>query len=311
VAGTLQHQLVELPGVALRGEPRPVITVAGQRPGPVLLVTAGVHGCEYPGIETAIRLGKTLDPAQLSGTVVVIPTVNVPGFWSRAMFVTPPDGVNPNRVFPGDPNGSYSEQLAFAMMEEFITRADAFIDLHGGDLVEDLVPFSICRRSPAEVDQKALAMARVFGLPFILAVDRPIQPAKGTMTFVASAERGVPGIIAEAGAIGQLEEEPVQQLTDGIRRVLRHLGMAELDAPPPPEAMVLNDFVWLYSRHAGMFYPTVSINDLVEEGQVVGRIGSLFGETLEEITTPLAGRVLFLTTSPAMQAGGLLLGVGA
>ncbi|MGI8687917.1 MAG: succinylglutamate desuccinylase/aspartoacylase family protein [Thermomicrobiales bacterium] len=309
--GTTQRHAVSLPGAALVDDQWPVTTISGVRPGPVVFINGGIHGGEYPGIETVIRLMNMLDPQALAGTVVLMPVVNLPGFRKRSMFVSPIDDVNPNRVFPGDPAGSYSEQLVYALMNEFIAHADLYIDLHGGDIVEALVPFSICRRADTDADRRAMENARIFGLPYLLTVDRPIQPTKGSMSFVAAAERGVAGFIAEAGSIGQLEEEPVQLLLNGVLRVLAHNGMVEASVPPAPEPTLLTAFEWIYSEHGGMFYPAVALNDEVREGQPLGRIGTLFGETIEEVTAPRAGRVLFITTSPSMADRGLLMGIVA
>ena len=197
-AGTTQRHKVALRGSALVNHRWPVTTVKAASSGPAILVTAGVHGGEYPAIETAIRLSTSLDPAALSGTVVIMPVVNLPAFCSRSMFVCTVDGLNPNRMFPGDPNGSDSEQLVDALTTELIAiaHADAYIDLHGGDIVEDLVPFSICRRGDDQVDKRALELATVFGLPYLLTVDKPVQPAKGSTSCVGAAEYGVPGFTA-------------------------------------------------------------------------------------------------------------------
>jgi predicted deacylase len=309
-AGRVQRHEVTLPRPALGDRTWPVITIAGARPGPVVFINGGMHGCEYPGIETVVRLANTIDPAELNGSLVLMPVVNLPSFWSRTPFVNPIDGLNPNRMFPGEPDGSYTEQLVNALTEEFIARADAYIDLHGGDLVEALVPFSICRHGEEAVDHISKELATAFGLPYLLTVDRPIQPAKGSMSFVASVERGVPGFIAEAGGAGLLEEEPVRLLYDGVVRVLNHLGMLRREVAPRPPVTVLSGFEWLYSTRAGMFHTRVTVDEPVGRGQVVATVDSLFGDQLEEVTSPADGRVLFVTTSPAVADHGLLMGIG-
>ncbi len=309
--GSTQQHLVTLPGAALADEPRPVTTITGTEPGPVVFVGAGVHGGEYPAIEAVIRLSSLLDPAKLSGTVILMPVLNLPAFWSRSMFVCPVDGVNPNRVFPGAIDGSYSEQMTHALLHEFVVHADAYLDLHGGDIPEALVPFSICRSGTEPVDTKSREMATAFGLPYLLTVSRPIQPAKGSSSYVAAAERGVPAVLAEAGGAGQLQPESVTLLTDGVLRVLAHLGMIPECIPQAPAPFTLDAFEWVYAKHAGMFYPSVAAGDLVQAGAEIGTIGSLFGEKLETITAPVTGRVLFLTINPAVLADGLLMGIGA
>ena len=308
--GTVERHLVTLPGAALSDEPRPVTTITGQQPGPVLLVGSGVHGGEYPPIEAVIRLSTMLNPAELSGTLVLMPVLNLPAFWNRTMFVCPIDNVNPNRVFPGDANGSYSEQMTHALINEFVVHADAYLDLHGGDIPEALVPFSICRGGPAEVDVKSRELATAFGLPYLLTVSRPIQQAKGSSSYVAAAERGIPAVLAEAGDVGQLQQEAVTLLVDGVLRVLAHLGMMQATLPAAPAPAVLTAFEWVYSKHAGMFYPTVAAADVVHAGQKIGTIGSLFGETLETVVSPVDGRILFLTINPAVRENGLLAGIG-
>jgi len=326
--------LVKLPGSALiNDEPRPVVTVTGANPGPTLFVNGGLHGAEYPAIEAVIRLGKTLDPANIRGTVILMPVLNLPAFRNRTPFVCPVDNVNPNRVFPGDPNGSYSEQMVYALVNEFIAHADAYIDLHGGDIPEALVPFVICRGGTAEavdpIDVKSKEMAMAFGLPYVLTVSKPVQVARGHRTgagslssYVAAAECGVPAILAEAGGVGQLQKDAVAMLMEGVVRVMRHLGMMEPDAEANAQRRTLNAqrstseqkvlaaFEWVYTKNAGLWYSRVAAGDLIQKGQEIGAIGSLFGETVETIMAPVTGRVLFLTVNPSVQENGLLMGIG-
>jgi uncharacterized protein len=306
---TTTHELT-LPGDALQDDSWTVISVTGRQPGPAVFVNAGVHGAEYPAIQAVIELARDLEPDTLRGSVVLMPVVNVPGFWERSMFVCPVDGKNPNRVFPGNSEGSYSEQLAHALMTGFIEQSDAHIDLHGGDMVEALVPFSICQRADTDAARRSRAIAGAFGLPYLLEVDRPVQPASGTTTYAAAVARGVPSIIAEAGGIGQLDPESVSLLKSGVLRVLAHLGLLDdgpAEAAPPT---VLSSFEWLYTPVAGFFYPMTTVAGDVTRGDIVGRIGSLAGEDLAEIRSPVSGKVLFLTTSPAVKERGLLMGIG-
>ena len=326
--GETKRHLVKLPGAALaKDEPRPVISLTGAKPGPLLFVNAGVHGGEYPAIEAVIRLSKALDPKKIVGTVILMPVMNLPAFRSRTPFVCPIDHVNPNRVFPGDPSGSYSEQMTHALINEFVVHADEYIDLHGGDIPEALVPFVICRSETGLADGKARdvaarskQMALAFGLPYVLTVSKPVQPSKGLSSYAAAAEKGIPSILAEAGGVGQLQEDQVELLVDGVKRVMQHLGMlpevrrssasARLRRDQQTAATVLTKFEWLYTRHAGMWYPRAAAGDKVKEGEEIGTVGDLFGDTLERIVSPVNGVVLFLTINPSVLENGLLMGIG-
>jgi predicted deacylase len=287
----------------------PFFSIVGAKPGPTFLITAGIHAAEYTGIEAAIRLGRLLDPAEISGTVVIIPLLNRPGFYERSIYVNPEDHDNMNRVFPGDPNGTWSERFAHHLLAEVVSGVQYEIDLHAGDLIEDLVPFVGYRESGRpELDATMLRMMAAYGAAW--AVRRLPSGERVGLLYAAAAERGVAAILAESGRNGLLEEDAVQRHVDGVLNILRTVGIlsgAPKDVPPPT---LLTRFDWLRSPHEGIFHCRVQVNDRVRAGQVLGEMVDLVGEPLGEITAPAAGVVLFLVTSPAIKADGLLMGIG-
>ncbi|MEK7864160.1 MAG: succinylglutamate desuccinylase/aspartoacylase family protein, partial [Chloroflexota bacterium] len=119
----------------------PYIALRGARGGPSVLITAGIHAAEYTGIEAAIRLGRTLDPTEVRGTILILPLLNRPGFYERSIYVNPEDNDNLNRLFPGDPKGTWGQRFAHRLLTEIIVKVEHAIDLHAGDLIEDLTPF--------------------------------------------------------------------------------------------------------------------------------------------------------------------------
>jgi hypothetical protein len=287
----------------------PYTVVRGQEDGPHVALISGVHPAEYPAIEGNIRFTRKLDPSRLRGTVVSLPLIDVPAFLPRSPFICPVDGKNPNRFFPGDPDGTFTDVMDDAVFRAVIAPADALIDLHGGDMVEALVPFSIYSASGnEEVDAKSKALGRAFGLPYLVA-SRPQPGGIGGTTAHAAAAAGVPSIIAEAGSSGLLTEPETQMMVDGIENALRSLGMldGEVKEVAPVE---IGQFTWLRSPAEGMWYPSVEVGALVSEGQNIGRIGNLYGDTLAEIRAPHDGTVLFITSAPAMPQDGLMIAVG-
>src|SRR6476620_10389798 len=121
----------------------PYTAITGAQDGPQATIIAGIHGCEYVSIYAAMRLARELDPATVRGRILIVPVVNLPAYWERTPFVCPIDGKNPNRFFPGNPNGVFNDVLADFFFTTCIVPSGAFIDRHGGDIVEALEPFAI------------------------------------------------------------------------------------------------------------------------------------------------------------------------
>ena len=256
-----------------------------------------------------MRFMSSLDPSRLRGTIVAVPVVNLPSFQARTPFVSPADGKNLNRSVPGSYDGTVSDALARAVFDEVIATSDALIDLHGGDLVEALEPFALYDES--EVEERARALAIAFGLPHVVRSPRSGGAVSGT-TSSAAAGAGIPAVIAEAGGRGLLEESAVQLHLAGLENALRQLGMLEGEqAPPTADMRSVDRFVWLRCEHEGWWEPSLRAGDEVAASQVVGVVRNLYGDVLEEIVAPEDGVLLFVTTSPAVAADGLLLGLGA
>ncbi len=301
--GTKVRDFLSVPGTSVQ---MPMTVVNGTSPGPRVLFTGGVHGGEYPPIDAAIRLARELDPTQLCGQVVIVHIVNPLAFQARQQYLVPQDGKNLNRQFPGNALGTYSERMAYTIMAEIVSKVDVWIDLHGGDIHEALVPFTIYSNSAEEdVVRRSRELAEVFGIEYVVASDS----VKGG-TYGASAAAGVPSILAEAGQLGQLDETNTQILLEGCRNVLRHLGALPKDPNPAAPIKLLQKFSWLRAEQTGCWYPSVKIGDIVEAEQLIGVIKDYFGDPLAEYRAPDPGPILFLVTSLAINEEDPLVGIG-
>ena len=274
--------------------------VEGAEPGPCLLITAGVHGSEFCSIEAAVRVMKTR-PEGIKGTLLVLPILNVEAFHNRNIYIMPQDAKNLNRMFPGKPEGTISERLAHWLTTSVYPQADAYIDMHGGDLDETLEPFTVY---PAACE-KSKALAAAFGIPVAVA------SSGAGYTVDAAHKAGTPGILPEMSGNGLWNEETVGRLTDGVRRVMRHIGMVEGPRPAPPENFKPVT-MWVPTAPCkGLWYAAKEPTDLVAEGDLLGEIRDVFGKVLASIRSEKAGFVLYRLTSLSVNQGEALIGVGS
>jgi predicted deacylase len=297
----------------LAGLDIPALDITGSGDGPLLTVIAGVHGCEYASMAALRSWARGLASRELRGRVLAVPVLNLPAFRARTPFVVPEDGKNLNRCFPGNPSGSLAERLAYDTFTKIITGSDALIDLHAGDMVEALQPFALYDAGPGEA--RAREMATAYGLGYVIRQEAGPDRAVAGTTSAAAAEIGIPAIIAEAGGCGLVERRAVEAHVRGLNRVLALLGMSEGPAArqeqePPPT--YLRRFLWLYCRDEGWWEPSAQVGETVAEGQVIGTVSSIDGmQTLQTIAAPAEGVLMFMTSSPAVAADVLLLGLAA
>ncbi len=303
--GEKRYCVVEFP---VQGEPYklPLWLINGDEAGPTLVVTSGVHAAEYASIAAALDFGRSLHPIGLRGRVIVVPVINMPSFAARSIYVCPLDGKNPNRVFPGDANGSASEQIADWVFRNIISQANYYVDLHGGDLIEALVPFTIFFRSGNEqVDATSLEMAKIFGIHYLVGSDSPGS------TICAASRAGIPSILTESGGQGIWTAEQVADHTNGLQSLMRYLKMIPGSAPEATPFTLLEQFLWLRSEHEGFWYPQVSVGVTVLTGQELGYVKDWEGKVLQTAISPGEGTVLFIVSSLAIHRNDPLFAVGA
>jgi len=286
----------------------PVVLVNGEREGPTLVVNGGEHGSEYNGPAACLTVMKELEPADVKGRVIIAPMVNTLAFESRWMHGNPVDYRDLTGCYvPEIPRGGsghplISYQVATAFHRHVLAQGDCRLNLHGGDIEEDLLTGVMYRMTgDPKKDAENLALCRVFGWEWI----REGLPRKSS-----SARRlEMPMTVGtEAGGMGRCQSDIVGEVVRGIYNVMKHLGMLDGEPEISPRAKVFNPY-HLYASRGGFFISNVRAGDMVEEGDVLGVIKSLFGEAREEIVVPTDG-VVHMVTSPAIYEGDVVYEIG-
>lgn len=295
---------LELPTIE---EKLPAFLINGSVEGPKVLVLGGIHGCEYTSIDAAQKIGSELVPSQVKGKVIVLPIANPASFYARSIYVHPKDQKNLNRMFPGLENGTETERLAYWLNKSVFREMDYIIDLHGGDMIEALVPFTIYHVTEEKsVLESSKEMASLFDIDYVIGSSGQVPGS----TYGCATEQGIPAIIAEAGQQGILSEEHSILLQEGVKNILVSVGLLEGNAKRG-NSTYISIFDWYRSDLQGLWYPAVQIGDTVRTGQSLGKLTDEFGETVKEIISNTEGVVLFLVTSLAINDNDPLLAVGA
>jgi hypothetical protein len=287
----------------------PVVVLRGVRRGPVAVVIAGVHGGEYNGIEATRRLAGDLDPRALAGAVALVPIANRAAFHARSHNGAPPDGQNLGRLFPGTAGGRALERVAHVITSRLILHADALLDLHGADALEDLTDHVYIPplQGAGTRAWSGWDLAEVYGIELV--EEMPPGKLAGTASH-AGAHAGIPSILAEAGAFGHVREQPMRTHYDGIVNVLKRIGIVEGTPAPRVRARRIRHERML-SPATGLFYPKVKAGDRVSVGQVIGEVSDYFGAGLATITAPVPGEIDFIKYSMATNKGDSMFHIAA
>src|SRR5208282_526393 len=312
VPGQKATGYLEVPAGVDAGTNIPGVVVNGARPGPVLALVAGAHGTEYASILALERVIAEIDPGQLSGTVMVLPLVNIASFLQKVPHVDPVDGKSMNRFFPGKADGTQTERASYLITKQVVDRCNYLIDYHGGDLDESLRPYAYWGPTGrAEQDRISKDMVLAFGLNHIIIWrERPADPAATRYLDNTASVRGKPSIVVEAGHAGTTDTDDIELLVTGTWSTMRKLKML------PGEPLFMESPVWLEktvevtSEETGIFHPLVLRSGYVEPGMKVGYVTDYFGKTIYVARAPVAGIILHICAVPSMKKGDNIADIG-
>ena len=279
----------------------PVKVVNGRRAGPVLFVSAAIHGDELNGVEIIRRLLKRKALKSLRGTLLAVPVVNVHGFLDQSRYL--PDRRDLNRSFPGSPKGSIAARMAHTFLTEIVARADCGIDLHTGAANRSNLPQI---RGNLD-DARTLELATAFGTPVV--VDSRIRD--GSLRECA-AERGLPILVYEAGEALRFDEVSIRAGLRGIFKVMRHLGMlAPARKSRTIVPVVAASTSWVRAPASGIVTRKVKLGSRVETGDRMALISDPLGEAETRVAAPFDGIVIGRSTLPLAHEGDALFNVAA
>lgn len=259
----------------------PVQVAHGAKPGPTLCLTAAVHGDELNGIEIVRRVMHGIDLNELSGTVIGVPIVNIPGFLRGSRYL--PDRRDLNRYFPGDPNGSLASRIAHDFFERIIRHCDQLVDLHTGSFARTNLP----QLRADLTDHAIVEMTKGFGAIAVL----HSTGADGTLRR-AAALAGIPSVTLEAGEPERLQTEEVVQGVKGVESLMSAMGMTPKKFVWRNPQPVFYESQWVRADRGGIFFTDTQLGDVVNAGDILGTVTDPLSNVRTDVIAPVRGRVL-------------------
>lgn len=268
----------------------------GVKPGPVLLVCAAIHGDELNGIEICRRLIQKIDPSELTGTLLVVPVVNMFGFIQQSRYL--PDRRDLNRCFPGSERGALGSRLAYLFRVQLVQRATHIIDLHTGAVHRSNLPQVRVNLDNSE----ATTMAEAFNCPVIInAKDRD-----GSLRSQAS-ELGIPLILYEAGEALRFDNASIQAGLNGVTNVMKMLKMIKGRRTRKKVTPVFAQrSLWVRSSRDGIVLAKVELGQTIAKGQTLAEIVTLHHKDTATITSPIHGIIIGMSNIPVINEGEAL-----
>lgn len=280
----------------------PITLINGSGDGPTLVINGGEHGSEYNGPAGCLKLCDELNPEEINGQIILVPVVNTLAFEYRWMHGNPIDYRNLGSCYVkeiplgGSGHPLHSYQVATTFYREVLKKADYRLNLHGGDIEEDLLTGTMYNRTNIDKgrDDENLSLARNFGWEWIReGISKKKRESSNNTSLKMPMTVGT-----EAGGMGRCQSDIVDMVFKGCINIMKYLDMIKGNPEIPPKAKVYNPY-HLYAEKGGFFISNVRSGDLVSEGDVLGVIKNLFGKVVEEIVVPTDG-VIHMITSPAI-----------
>lgn len=292
----------------------PFALIRGVKAGKTVAVLSGAHGTEYASIVATQRVIPRIDAKRLSGTVIIVPLINRASFERMRVHMNPVDEKSMNGNYPGKPTGTQTERALDLIAREVIQKADVVVDLHNGDIDENLRPYSYWTRSgSAPLDSAGLVLAKAFGLDHIIVRDVDLTNAASTRSASGYAQwLGKVVLVAEAGRWARTDAGDVRALEDGLLNVFASLGMLPRATPARPAPMHitwLGEDARVRADSNVMWVATVDRDTRVKAGQVVGYTTDYWGRKIADVKSPKDGLVSFIRSVPSAWAGSTLVTV--
>lgn len=285
----------------------PAAVFHGKKPGKTILITAGVHAGEYVGIQAAIELSRKLKIHKVTGTVILVKVMNLPAFEKRKGSLGLTDKKNLNRVFPGNPEGTEMERLAWAFAKEVFPKADYYIDLHSGDDYEQLTPYVYyAGMASEETVRESRRMAEQVDVAYMV---RSNVASGGAYNYAAST--GIPSILIERGGMGGWTSEEVRSTRRDVRNILCHLGIYQGQKDYRTYyPLEVTDICYQDASQNGLWYPFKKAGDMIREGDILGEVRDYQGKLLELCTAESEGVILYQTGTLQVLENGPMIAYG-
>ena len=268
----------------------PATVLHGHGTGKTMLITAGVHAGEYVGIQAAIELSQKLKIEKVNGTIIIVKVMNRPAFEARNGSMGLDDGKNLNREFPGNPDGTEMERLAWAISQELQPAADYYIDLHSGDDYEKLTPYVYYAGAAAgEVVSLSRQMAEQVDVPYMV---KSNVASGGSYNYAAS--QGIPSILIERGGMGDWSYEEVRSTRRDVRNILCHMGIYQgVKNFRTYYPLDVADIRYQDAEENGLWYPFKKVGDMIQEGDILGEVRDYEGNVKEVSVAEFDGVLLY------------------